>query len=50
MYDIFTAILLADNLSRRHFEQLRRTEPQPERESPWARVMAWHRHRTDMRA
>jgi hypothetical protein len=49
MYDIFTAILLADHLSRRHFEQMRRPEPQLETESPWARVFAWHRRKTDRR-
>jgi hypothetical protein len=43
MYDIFTAILLADHLSRRHFQERRRPEAHPETESPWARVFAWHR-------
>ena len=43
MYDIFTAILLADHLSRRHFENWRKPETPCETESPWARVFAWQR-------
>lgn len=47
MYDIFTAVLLADHLSRRHFDTWRRPERQllPETKSPWARIFAWHRQK-----
>lgn len=49
MYDIFTAILLADHLSRRHFEQGRKPEAPCETESPWARIFAWHRRGSNAR-
>lgn len=46
MFDIFTAILLADHLSHREFNSGRGRRPlPPETESPWARVFAWHRGR-----
>lgn len=43
MYDIFTAILLADHLSRRYHPEKRGLDLQPETDSPWGRVFAWHR-------
>jgi hypothetical protein len=46
MYDIFTAILLADQLSRRYYPEKRRLDLQPEPDSPWSRVFAWHRRNT----
>jgi hypothetical protein len=49
MYDIFTAILLAGHLSRRHFEQGRKPEVPCETESPWARIFAWHRRGANTR-
>lgn len=47
MHDIFTAILLADHLSRSHFRDMRRPQPPCETDSPWARVFAWHRRKSD---
>jgi hypothetical protein len=46
MYDIFTAILLADQLSRSYHPEKRRLDLQPEPDSPWSRVFAWHRRNT----